>query len=154
MAELASADEALAFVAEHGIVLATARGPLPRLIDRIAGSAIVGNWWTHPQARAIYPVLESVQTSGQVLVCRLVNDKLTLVHERLWPALAKLAPQFAPRQLARVVEQHTSAGRHAVSALPLADWLPSAVWDQAQRLDEAQAIALVGRWRTVTAAAP
>jgi hypothetical protein len=38
------AAQALAFVAQHGIMLASARGAAPRLIDAIAGELIAGNW--------------------------------------------------------------------------------------------------------------
>jgi hypothetical protein len=36
---------AFAFIEEHGIVLVSAKGPVPRLIDAVAGEHIGGNWW-------------------------------------------------------------------------------------------------------------
>jgi hypothetical protein len=77
---------ALGFVELHGVVLASAKGPAPRLVEAIAGEPIPGNWWSHPKAHCIYDVLAQVRESEQVLVCRLINGKLTLIHRRLWPA--------------------------------------------------------------------
>ena len=50
----AAVADALAFIDTHGVVLASAKGPAPRLIDAIAGEAIAGNWWIHPRAGEIY----------------------------------------------------------------------------------------------------
>ena len=37
-----------AWVREQGIVLQSARGPLPNLAEWIAGEPIRGSWWGHP----------------------------------------------------------------------------------------------------------
>ena len=97
-----SVENALAFIEINGVVLVSAKGAAARLIDVIAGEDIVGNWWSHPHANAIYNTLWQVQASDQVLVCKLVDGKVTLVHRRLWPALARLATRFEPQQIARV----------------------------------------------------
>ena len=60
------AASAIAFVEAHGVVLASAKGPVPRLIEAIAGEPITGNWWSHPRANAIYNVLAEVSESEQV----------------------------------------------------------------------------------------
>src|SRR3982751_6062290 len=97
---------ALAFIEAHGVVLASARGPSPRMIDAIAGESIVGNWWSHPNANAIYNVLLSASESSDVLACRLVGGKVTLVHRRLWPALVRLADRFAAERICQVCNEH------------------------------------------------
>src|ERR1044072_1662901 len=97
-----SVDRALAFFRAHGVVLASAKGPVPRLIDAIAGEPLTGNWWSHPRASAIYNVLSEVSASEQVLICRLIDGKVTLVHRRFWPALVRLGDRFAPQQIAQV----------------------------------------------------
>src|SRR5947209_19685107 len=79
----AAVASALAFIEAHGVVLASARGPAPRLIDAIAGETIAGNWWSHPKANAIYNVLSRASESKDVLACRLIGGKVTLVHRRL-----------------------------------------------------------------------
>lgn len=138
------AAQALAFVAQHGVVLASARGSAPRLIDAIAGEVIAGNWWSHPQAHTIYNVLTEVQASEDVLVCKLLGGKITLVHRRLWPALVRAADTFAPQRIARVSEEHTASGRHVVQETPFPQWVPVDVLQQSQALSEEQALRALG----------
>jgi len=142
----ANAGEALAFVREHGVVLASARGPAPRLTEAIIGEPIQGSWWSHPQSRRIYAILQAVSGSEQVLVCRLIDGKITLVHRRLWPALIVLAERFAPGQLAQVRDEHTASGRHVNHEIAFPQWVPSDVTAQAKALSEAEALAVFGDW--------
>jgi hypothetical protein len=137
---------ALAFVEAHGVVLVAAKGPVPRLIDAVAGEPISGNWWSHPRANAIYNVLTEVSESEQVLVCRLINGKVTLVHRRLWPALVKLAARFAPQQITQVREEHTQSGRHVVSEVPFPQWVPPEISQEAKALTEREATSLLEQW--------
>lgn len=43
-------DQAMAFIREHNIVLSAARGPVPRMVDVIAGEDVRGSWWAHPKS--------------------------------------------------------------------------------------------------------
>jgi hypothetical protein len=138
------ATEAIAFVEQHGVVLASARGAAPRLIDAIAGEVIAGNWWSHPQANTIYNVLTQVQASEDILVCRLLGGKITLVHRRLWPALVRAAHTFAPQRIARVAEEHTASGRHVLRETPFPQWVPADVLQQSQTFSEEQALRALG----------
>ena len=142
----ATAEEALAFVREHGVVLASAKGTAPRLTEAIIGEPIKGSWWVHSQHHHIYAILETVTESEQVLVCRLINGKITLVHRRLWPSLVRLAKRFAPEQLAQVREQHTPSGRHVRREVPFPRWVPPDVAEQAKILSEQEALAAFGAW--------
>jgi hypothetical protein len=146
MTACATAEEALAFVRQHGVVLASARGTAPRLTEAIVGEAIKGSWWAHPKSRHIYAVLGGVTESDQVLVCRLVDGKITLIHRRLWPFLVRLAEHFAPGQLAQVREEHTPSGRHASRDVPFPQWVPSEVSAQADTIDEQTALDIFRAW--------
>lgn len=139
-----NAAQALAFVRKHGVVLASAKGSAPRLTEAIAGEPINGSWWAHPQGRRIFGILSAVAESDQVLVCRLIDNKITLVHRRLWPALVRLSKRFAPAQLAQVREEHTPAGRHVSRSIPFPRWVPAEVAAQARMIDEQQAVAALG----------
>lgn len=143
---IATAAEALAFVRRHGVVLVAAKGDLPRLTEAIAGEEIKGSWWAHPKSHQIHAILEAVTDSGEVLVCRLVDGKITLVHRRLWPALVRLAKRFAPEQLAQVREEHTPKGRHVSRAVPFPQWVPPEVSMKANAVDEPQALTIFGAW--------
>jgi hypothetical protein len=137
--------QALDFVREQGIVLVSANGPAPKLTEAIAGEKIKGSWWGHAKGKHIYAVLEAVSDDADVLVCRLVENKLTLVHRRLWPALAAAAThfpaQFPASRLCQVTQVHTSAGRHVNLETPFANWLPADVAAAAHGIGAAEALA-------------
>jgi hypothetical protein len=136
---------ALDFVREHGVVLVSASGPAPKLTEAIAGEKIKGSWWGHPKGKQIFAVLEAVSDDADVLVCRLVDDKLTLVHRRLWPALAAAAAhfpaQFPDSRLCQVTQVHTAGGRHRNIETPFANWLPADVAAAAKGIGMAEALA-------------
>jgi hypothetical protein len=138
------AQEALAFVRAHGIVLMSARGALPTLTHAIAGGPIRGSWWAHRRSHHIYRVLETVCDSEQVLVCRLAQRKVTLVHRRLWPALARLAGRLPKDGLVALREEHTARGHHRVVRTPFPGWVPKEIMARAGRLSEAAAVRRLG----------
>ena len=78
----------------------------------------------HPEGKRIFAVLGEVQEHGDILVCRLVGGKLTLVHRRLWPAVAALAGELSADALARVRQVHTASGKHVNEEIPFPQWLP------------------------------
>ncbi|HEY6726671.1 MAG TPA: hypothetical protein VI197_21705 [Polyangiaceae bacterium] len=135
--------QGLAFVKRHGIVLQAARGPVPSLAETIAGGPIRGSWWAHPKGTEIYQVADAISESPDVLVCKLVNGKVTFIHRRLWPALVKLAPRFPRDRLAKIWEEHTETGAHRSRSLPFPDWVPTSIVSDAERLTEAAAEALL-----------
>lgn len=138
--------EALAYVKQHGIVLVSAKGAAPRLTEAIAGEPIKGSWWGHPKGQKIFVILEAVTDSEDVLVCRLLKGKLTLVHRRLWPALARVAVRLAPQQIAKIDQQHTASGRHLNKEVPFPQWVPAAVMKKAKTMSEADALAELSEW--------
>jgi hypothetical protein len=142
----ATAGDALAFVEAHGVVLVSAKGSAPRLVDAIVGHRVEGSWWSHPEGRRIFAILSAVTESDQVLVCRLLGGKITLVHRRLWPALARVADRLAPEQIAQVRQEHTASGRHLNHEIPFPRWLPAAVLDEAAALGEHEALTAFAAW--------
>jgi hypothetical protein len=133
--------EALAFVEQHGIVCeAACRGPVPSLVDAVAGEPVRGNWWTHPQARTIFALTRAVREADDVLVCRLVDGKITFVHARLWPALVRIAERFARGRLARMHERHEPGGKHVVEETSFPEWVPTSVAQAARRMSETEAL--------------
>jgi hypothetical protein len=135
--------KALAFVRKHGIVLERARGPVPCLVEAIVGEPVPGTWWSHPRARHIFEVLNVVADSREILRCRLVNDKITYVHERVWSALVRLAVRIGDRRLDRHDQEHTSTGAHRTVTTPFPKWVPAKVIAAASRLDEDEALAMI-----------
>jgi GNAT superfamily N-acetyltransferase len=142
-----TAAQALAFVRKHGVVLVSAGGPAPRLTDAIAGEPVHGSWWAHPKGREIFGVLQAVTASNDVLVCRLIDGKVTLVHRRLWPALVRVAPGLPKSRVSQVRQEHTAAGHHVNRETMFPDWVPAAVKARAAGMSEAEALATLGRWK-------
>lgn len=135
---------ALAFVREHGVVLVSARGPVPALTEAIAGEVIRGSWWGHPKGKQIFAVLEEVGESDEVLVCRLVGGKVSMVHRRLWPALVAVAGSLPASQVCKVTQVHTAGGRHRNVETAFPDWVPAGVLEEARTLALAEARAALG----------
>jgi hypothetical protein len=134
--------QALAFIKRHGVVCESVRrGTISSLADAVTGESLSGNWWSHPKGKAIFAVTRAMRDSPHVLVCRLVDEKITLVHERLWPALVRMAGQFPPKRLARVTEVHSASGKHVLEETPFPDWVPAKSAAAAKRLSERQALA-------------
>lgn len=141
-----TADEAIAFVEKHGVVLASARGPVPRLTEAIVNGPIKGSWWGHPKSHQIFAILEAVRDSADVLVCRLVDGKVTFVHRRLWPALFRIARRFPADRIAQVHEEHTASGRHVTREVAFPKWVPAGVAVRAKGMSEEEALAALGPW--------
>jgi hypothetical protein len=136
--------QALAYVRKHGVVLMAARGPVPSLAEAIAGAKFRGSWWAHPESRRMFRIFETVRASPQVLTCRLVGGKVTFVHRRLWPALARLASRWPKSGLAAIHEEHTAEGRHRTRVTPYPRWLPEEIAKKARGLRESEAVDRLG----------
>jgi hypothetical protein len=138
-----NADAALAFVRRHGIVLVSAKGPAPRLTEAIAGEPIKGSWWGHSKGHQIFAVLQKLEDSPDILVCRLIAGRVTFVHRRLWPAIVKLANQFKPDQIARIRQEHTASGKHVNHLTAYPTWVPAEILEEATHLSTQEAESLL-----------
>jgi len=139
-------EEAMKIIKGHGVVLEAAKGPVPNLAEIVAGERIRGNWWGHPQGHQIFLVTRSIREMKDVLVCRLVEGKITYVHRRLWPALARLADHFEKERLAAIREVHTVMGKHRVQTTDFSDWVTPGVSKEAEELTEDEALSQLGGW--------
>jgi hypothetical protein len=140
--------EALDFVKRHGAVLESAKGTIPSLAQAIAGEPIRGSWWGHPKGNQIYMLLNDVSDSPDVVRCRLVDGKITLVHRRLWPALVKMASAFDSDRLSAVREEHTATGAHRMTTIKFPDWVSDDVHAAAKSISVAQAEEQLGSLMT------
>ena len=138
--------EALAFVRTQGVVLESGTGPVPSLAATVAGGPIRGSWWGHARAREIFAATRAIRECPDVLVCRLVNGRITYVHRRLWPALVRLSERFPYAHLAQIHEAHSASGKHVVEDIRFPDWVSREVSAQASMLDEQSALSQLGRW--------
>jgi hypothetical protein len=136
--------DAIAFVRLHGIVLESARGPVPNLAEAVAGGRIRRSWWGHPKAQAIFAVTRAVRDSPDVLVCRLLGGKVTYIHRRLWPAVVRLADKLGTGRLTAIGEEHTASGAHQVGGTAFPQWVPPEVKAIAERLSEGETLSQLG----------
>jgi hypothetical protein len=75
---------------------------LPSVVGIVTGEALRGSWWSHPKGRLIFAVLSELADRPDVLFTKLISGKSTLVHRRLWPALAAAGASRAAWQLHRL----------------------------------------------------
>ncbi|MBI1872714.1 MAG: hypothetical protein HYZ58_04185 [Acidobacteria bacterium] len=139
-----NARAALQFVRRHGIVLESARGPAPSFAEAVAGERIRGSWWGHPKSHEIFWLTRAVRDSPDVLVCRVLDGKVTYVHRRLWPALVRLASELGRDRLAAIREIHTASGKHIVKVSKFPAWVPPEVTRAAKGLSAAAARSSLG----------
>ena len=136
------------FVEKHGVVLASARGPVPSLAEAIAGEPIIGSWWSHPKAQAIFDALSSVDDCDDIRCFKLVDKKITFVHRKAWPALVKLASSgvLSADRVESIQQEHMPTGEHRNFTTPFPDWVPEDVSAQAERLGVDEARKQLGAW--------
>ena len=138
--------QAIRFVKNQGIVLESAHGSVPNLAEAITGKRMRGSWWAQPKRQEIFLLTRAVRDSEEILVCRVVNGKITYVHRRLWPALVRLARQFDHERLGRVREVHTSRGEHELQIVPYPRWVPTEVKILARKMTAKLAMFQLGEW--------
>ena len=136
-----TAERVLAELCSRGMLLQSARGPIPNVAELVAGEPIKGSWWGHRAGREIFAVLNELADSDDVVRLRLIGKKITLVHRRVWPALVRVADRFAPEALAAITEEHTPSGAHRTTATPFPEWVPAAARRAGAKLDVADALA-------------
>ncbi len=136
----------VAFVARHGVVLASGKGAVPNVAEAVAGESIRGSWWGHEKGSQIFHALGVLDDSPDVLCFKLIDGKNTYVHRRLWPALVRLADALGKERLTAVKQEHTASGAHRNVWTPFPKWVPPEVKEQAHRLSEAEARAQLGPW--------
>jgi hypothetical protein len=68
----------------RGIILESDQ-KLPNLVTLVTGERVKGSWWSHPESRAIWRILNSFSTRNDVLTTRLISGKITFIHRTLWP---------------------------------------------------------------------
>ena len=90
---------------------------LPNVAALVAGEKVSGSWWSHKAAQRIFVVSEALEDHADVLILKLVSNKVTFVHRELWGRvysigvarddwqLKKLSP--VAKQLLKALDDHT-----------------------------------------------
>jgi len=110
---------------ERGVVLASARGPVPNIAEAVAGEPIVGSWWAHPKGKAIFAALSEIDDSEDIRCFKLIDGKVTFVHAARGPALVRLAKDgvLSADAAASLQQEHMPTGEHRNFVTPFPDWV-------------------------------
>ena len=57
---------------------------LPSVSGLVTGEKLRGSWWAHKDAQTIFAVSEMLEDHRDVLITKLISDKVTFVHRELW----------------------------------------------------------------------
>ena len=137
-----SLEEALSFVETNGIVLESAHGRAPAFADFVAGERVT-RWWGHPKGQLIFALTRAIRDSPEVLTCRFIDNKITYVHRRLWPALVKLSDELDTGKLGAIREEHLPGGKHELRVTEFPHWVPAEVLAESKRLKRSEARSLL-----------
>jgi hypothetical protein len=137
----ARAATTLEWIADQGIVLQSARGPVPNVAQFIAGEPIPGSWWGHRAGKEIYAVLSLLDESPDLVSTRLINHKITLVHARVWPSVVRASELLGVSRLAAIHTEHTAGGAHRSFDVDYPQWVTAATLLAADGLSLDEALA-------------
>lgn len=56
----------------------------PNIVSKIVGESIQGSWWGHPLANSIYNGLGWMEHNQNLLIVKLLDGKVTYVHQSLF----------------------------------------------------------------------
>ncbi len=87
---------------EKGGLLLLTDVDLPSVAGLVAGEPVRGSWWGHARGQEIFAVSEKLADHSDVTSVKLVKNKVTFVHRRLWPALVAVGISRADWQLERL----------------------------------------------------
>lgn len=59
----------------------------PSLVEELTGQRVTGSWWAHPDSHVIYNTYQRLVAAESVLTLKLIDGKVTFVHEALWASL-------------------------------------------------------------------
>ena len=135
--------EALKLVEQNGIMLESARGKTSSFVAQVTGEVVSGSWWSHPKSHLIFALTRTVRKAEQVLVCRLLQGKITYVHRHLWAALVRVAEDLPISSLASIRELHAAKGHHEVVETQFPDWVPEEIVAEAKRMSREEALRLL-----------
>jgi hypothetical protein len=88
---------------QHGLLLLQDPSALS-LATLVAGDVVKGSWWGHPKAQEIFRAADALTEGGHTKTAKLVDGKVTFVHERLWPALIAVGTSRDAWQMAGLSE--------------------------------------------------
>lgn len=74
---------------------------VPSLVEELTGERVRGSWWSHPRAHLIYDTYQQMVAADFVLTVKLIERKVTFVHQDLWAPILAAVMDHEWRQAAR-----------------------------------------------------
>ena len=75
---------------------------LPNVATLVAGEKVSGSWWSHKAAQRIFVVSETLEDHADVLILKLVSNKVTFVHRELWEQIYSIGVAREDWQLSKL----------------------------------------------------
>jgi hypothetical protein len=75
-----------AVLTRHGMLLKQDKS-IPNVVGIVTGESLRTSWWSHPKSHLIFSVLTRLADDPRIQFVKLLDNKDTLVHSSLWPAL-------------------------------------------------------------------
>lgn len=74
---------------------------VPSLVEALTGERVRGSWWSHPKAHLIYNIYKQIVETEHILTVKLVEGKVSFVHEDLWAAMLSAVMDLEWQQAVR-----------------------------------------------------
>jgi hypothetical protein len=113
-------DAVFAQLQEDGLLLLS-DPVLPSVSGIIAGEKIRGSWWSHELGQTIFTVSEMIEDHQDVMIMKLISQKVTFVHRELWSHIYSIGVARENWQLKKL----TPKARRALNILDAAGSLYS-----------------------------
>jgi len=75
---------------------------LPNVSHRVADKKISGSWWSDEAAHRIFAVSEMLEDHPDVMIMKLVSNKVTFVHRELWGRIYSIGVSREDWQLSKL----------------------------------------------------
>lgn len=92
---------------------------LPNVTQLVAGDAIRGSWWSHEKAHTIFTISEMLEDHPDVLLMKLISNKVTFVHRELWGRIYSIGVAREDWQLRKL----SPAAKSLLKTLDTEGWL-------------------------------
>jgi hypothetical protein len=83
-------DEVFRRLSSDGVLLLV-DSSLPSVATIVSKKKIKGSWWAHEDSHKIFTVSEMLADHPDVLVIKLLSNKVTFVHRELWQTIYSIA---------------------------------------------------------------
>jgi hypothetical protein len=92
-------------ILEQNQILLLQDKSFPNIVAKITGENISGSWWGHPLANPIYNGLGWLEHNYNVLVIKLLDGKVTYLHESLFSDLYSIVDKPRDWQLKKLKDE-------------------------------------------------